>query len=117
MGCALAAVAVGVRVAHDVRGVQIDAQQKHISVIQQPQNVRVILYSVTVGGSISHGQDPTRRLRIRDLKGDHSPYHVHVYRDGTLVLKWDLENHLPMKGKPTSRILRLITELSEEGLL
>jgi hypothetical protein len=25
-------------------------------------------------------------------KGDHSPYHVHVYRDGTLVVKWDLEN-------------------------
>jgi len=24
-------------------------------------------------------------------KGDHSPHHVHVYRDGTLVLKWDLE--------------------------
>ena len=67
-------------------------------------------------------------------KGDHSPYHVHVYRDGTLVLKWPhilrrsfhesrpllgmvLENHLAMKGKPTNRILRLITELSEEGLL
>ena len=50
-------------------------------------------------------------------KGDHSPYHVHVYRDGTLVLKWDLENQLAMRGKPTNRILRLITELSEEGLL
>ena len=50
-------------------------------------------------------------------KGDHSPHHVHVYRDGTLVLKWDLDNQLAMKGKPTNRILRLITELSEEGLL
>ena len=50
-------------------------------------------------------------------KGDHSPHPVHVYRDGTLVLKWDLENHAPMKGRPTNRILRLITELSEEGLL
>lgn len=24
-------------------------------------------------------------------KGDHSPRHVHVYRDGVFVLKWDLE--------------------------
>jgi hypothetical protein len=24
-------------------------------------------------------------------KGDHSPRHVHVYKDGTLIVKWDLE--------------------------
>jgi hypothetical protein len=24
--------------------------------------------------------------------GDHSPRHVHVYRDGMLVVKWDLDN-------------------------
>ena len=40
-----------------------------------------------------------------------------MYRKGRLVLKWDLENHLPMKGKPTATILRLIHELEEEGLL
>lgn len=50
-------------------------------------------------------------------KGDHSPYHVHVYRDGTLVVKWDLENDLAMKGEATARILRLIGELREEGKL
>jgi hypothetical protein len=50
-------------------------------------------------------------------KGDHSPRHVHVYRDGTLVLKWDLENGQPMRGRPTRRILRLIRELEAEGLL
>ena len=50
-------------------------------------------------------------------KGDHSPYHVHVYLDGVLVLKWDLENGVAMKGKPTRRILKLIDELREEGLL
>ena len=50
-------------------------------------------------------------------KGDHSPYHVHVYRDGTLVVKWDLENDVAMKGKVTARILRLIDALREEGLL
>ena len=48
---------------------------------------------------------------------DHAPRHVHVYRDGRLVLKWDLENGLPMRGKPTARILELIGELESEGLL
>jgi Domain of unknown function (DUF4160) len=49
--------------------------------------------------------------------GDHSPSHVHVYRDGSLVVKWDLENDVPMKGEASRRILRLIAELREEGLL
>lgn len=50
-------------------------------------------------------------------KGDHSPYHVHVYRDGTLVVKWDLERDLPMKGRASRRILKIIRKLREEGLL
>jgi hypothetical protein len=33
-------------------------------------------------------------------KGDHSPRHVHVYRDGKLVLKWNLDARLPMMGNP-----------------
>jgi len=49
--------------------------------------------------------------------GDHSPYHVHVYRDRELVLKWDLENDVPMKGQPSRRLLDLIEELRKEGLL
>lgn len=49
--------------------------------------------------------------------GDHSPRHVHVYRDGKLIVKWDLDNCLPMKGKATKRIERLLQELVEEGLL
>lgn len=49
--------------------------------------------------------------------GDHTPYHVHVYREGRLVLKWDLDNDLPMKGKPTAQLLRLIRQLRKEGLL
>jgi hypothetical protein len=50
-------------------------------------------------------------------KGDHPPRHVHVYRDGTLVLKWNLEDQVSMSGKATQRVLRLITELESEGLL
>jgi hypothetical protein len=49
--------------------------------------------------------------------GDHSPRHVHVYRDGTLVVKWDLENWQAMKGQATARIERLLRELVEEGKL
>ena len=50
-------------------------------------------------------------------KGDHSPYHVHVYRDGKLVVKWDLENGLEMRGKATRLVRRLIAELQEAGKL
>jgi len=50
-------------------------------------------------------------------KGDHPPRHVHVYKDGTFVVKWNLENGVPMKGKASSRIRQLIDRLEEEGLL
>ena len=50
-------------------------------------------------------------------KGDHSPRHVHVYRDGKLIVKWDLENRHPMTGRATRRVLSLIRELESEGLL
>ena len=49
--------------------------------------------------------------------GDHSPRHVHVYRDGKLVVKWDLESRMPMVGEANRRILSLIEELESEGLL
>jgi len=50
-------------------------------------------------------------------KPDHAPRHVHVYRDGKLILKWDLENKKPMKGRASRRILQVIKELESEGLL
>ena len=50
-------------------------------------------------------------------KGDHTPRHVHVYRDGKLVLKWNLEDRLPMKGTASRRVLRLIEKLEAERLL
>ena len=50
-------------------------------------------------------------------KGDHPPRHVHIYRDGRLVVKWNLDNQVAMKGKVTDRILRLIADLQEEGAL
>lgn len=49
--------------------------------------------------------------------GDHGPRHVHVYRDGKLMLKWDLENQTAMKGTASRRVRRLIAELQAEGML
>ena len=50
-------------------------------------------------------------------KGDHSPRHVHVYRDGRLVVKWDLDNKRAMKGSASRQLLALIVDLESEGLL
>ena len=49
--------------------------------------------------------------------GDHPPRHVHVFRNGRLVLKWNLEHALPMEGQPSSALLELIRELQEDGRL
>jgi Domain of unknown function (DUF4160) len=48
-------------------------------------------------------------------KGDHPPWHVHVYRGGRLVVKWDLDNNKPMKGVAPKRVVRLIRRLRDEG--
>jgi len=50
-------------------------------------------------------------------KSDHSPRHVHVYRNGRLVVKWDLESKLAMKGNVSRRLLDAIKELEAEGRL
>ena len=50
-------------------------------------------------------------------KGDHSPRHVHVYRDGTLIVKWDLDGKKPMIGNATRRVRVLIEQLESEGAL
>ena len=50
-------------------------------------------------------------------KSGHPPRHVHVYRGGKLVVKWDLDNKKPMKSAASRRVLELIAELESEGLL
>lgn len=50
-------------------------------------------------------------------KGDHEPEHVHVYRDGGLVVKWDLEAEQAMVGRASGRLRRLIADLRQEGKL
>jgi hypothetical protein len=50
-------------------------------------------------------------------KSDHPPRHVHVYREGKLIVKWDLENGKAMKGAASAEILELIHGLAAEGRL
>jgi hypothetical protein len=50
-------------------------------------------------------------------KGDHPPRHVHVYRDGRLIVKWDLEGRGAIRGNANARIRRLLGELEKEGRL
>jgi hypothetical protein len=50
-------------------------------------------------------------------KGDHGPRHVHVFRNGRLVAKWDLERGMLMKGRASRRLRALIQELDREDAL
>lgn len=50
-------------------------------------------------------------------KGDHAPRHVHVFKDGHEVLKWNLEDSVAISGKATPRIRKLIDQLVKEGTL
>ena len=50
-------------------------------------------------------------------KGDHGPRHVHVYGGRKLVVKWNLDDRVPMKGHAPARVLQLIAEFEKEGLL
>jgi hypothetical protein len=50
-------------------------------------------------------------------KSDRGPRHVHVYRNGRRVVKWDLENRRPMAGEASRKVIRLTETLRSEGLL
>ena len=49
--------------------------------------------------------------------GDHAPRHVHVYKDRKLVVKWNLDDWVAMRGRASKRLIRLIAELVAEGVL
>ena len=49
-------------------------------------------------------------------KDDHG-HHVHVYRDGRFVVKWDVDNWKPVAGRAPRRVRELLRELNEEGRL
>ncbi len=49
--------------------------------------------------------------------GDHEPKHVHVFKGGVEILKWDLENGLVMRGKFNRKVIQIIEQLVVEGVL
>ena len=50
-------------------------------------------------------------------KGDHVPEHVHVYKNGRLILKWDLEKWELLAGRASRRLRTILESLRQEGLL
>lgn len=50
-------------------------------------------------------------------KGDHAHRHVHVYREGKFVVKWDLDDWKAMKGEAPPALLDLLAALVAEGVL
>lgn len=50
-------------------------------------------------------------------KGDHDPRHVHVFKNGEQVGKWDLEHNQVMEGNINRQVQRMIDELQKEGRL
>ena len=65
-----------------------------------------------IGGQVSAG-----RVRLHHVERRSPAAACAVYRDGTLIVKWHLDNQKAMKGAATRRILELIRELEPEGLL
>jgi hypothetical protein len=49
--------------------------------------------------------------------GDHSPRHVHVFKDKKCLVKWNIDSWTLMKGKNNmnARILALLEFLRDEG--
>ncbi len=50
-------------------------------------------------------------------KGDHSPRHVHIYKDGKFIAKWNLDRSVVMDGQMDRRLRQIISELVMEGKL
>jgi hypothetical protein len=42
------------------------------------------------------------------FKGDHRPYHVHIYKDKKEIGRWDIENQRPMENFEINSNLRSV---------
>lgn len=73
---------------------------------------RVLPYMVT----LHRGQSTPGQPHIVSWIGDHG-HHVHVFRDGRRIVKWDMDGKAPIEGRMTRRIMNLIDELEQEGRL
>ena len=43
--------------------------------------------------------------------GDHPPYHVHVYKEGRFIGRFDMENQRSMDGEFSAQVLRYLEDL------
>ena len=50
-------------------------------------------------------------------KGDHAPYHCHVFKDGREIAKINLEAMVPMKGTLNAKLRKTLESLLKEGLI
>ena len=67
--------------------------------------------------TLSYGEGSPGWIYFCHLERQPSSQHVHVYRDDLFVVKWDLDNNVPMLGKVTRRVRELIEQLESEGEL
>lgn len=49
--------------------------------------------------------------------GDHSPKHVHVYRDGVLIAKVEVPGLLVLSGTMGRRLRKVLEQLIEERVI
>lgn len=61
---------------------------------------------------------PMTRKRVRGFvfetyKGDHPPYHVHIFRRGKYVGRWDIEHQRPLDNFEVSAALHQALALAE----
>ena len=61
------------------------------------------------------GEKRVRGYVFRTYVGDHSPLHVHVFRNGQLLGRWDIEHRRPLDHLAVNR--RLLRALREAEYL
>ena len=49
--------------------------------------------------------------------GDHTPKHLHVYRDGVLIAKVEMPGLLVLSGKVNHKLKKILKQLVTEKLL
>jgi hypothetical protein len=54
---------------------------------------------------------------IRLYQKDHPPLHVHVFKDGREVARYDLEHGLLMEGSDSRHLGRIVRALRRAGLI
>lgn len=50
-------------------------------------------------------------------KGDHDPKHVHIFKNGREIGKWNLEKGCIMEGRISKKVQKIIDILISEGKL